>query len=124
MRIVLLTLFLVWAASVTNLATAEAASPFGFLGIPSRGETTTVAQANSPGPLAKMSDSTKRFVSNTTSVFTPKKPPVKRTGTTKVIKAKRPEPPKQGFFKSLFYPEPPPPPKTINDFMSMKQVLP
>jgi hypothetical protein len=72
----------------------------------------------------KMTGSTKRLVSNTTGMLTPKKTTIKKSGTTAYYKAPLPPQEKPGFFKSLFQPEPPPVPKTIKEWMSLKQIHP
>ena|SRR5262245_13482313 len=77
-----------------------------------------------PTVLTKMTDGTKRFVSSTTNMFAPKKHVTRKSGTTAIHRAKVPERPKQGFFQQLFKPEPPPPPKTVKEWMSLKQVHP
>jgi hypothetical protein len=71
---------------------------------------------DSTGPL--------RLLASTTGFFKPKTVTTRKSGLTGVQKAKRTEQPKQGFFKSMFNPEPPPPPKTIKEWMSLKQIHP
>lgn len=119
-----LTLGLLWLGSVA----AQAASPFGGLGFSSGPTSATRHPQPTPTVLDKMSAGTKRFVSNTKDALTPKKltakKPAKKSGTSTARKAKRPEPPKQGFFKQLFNPDPPPPPKTVEEWMSLEQVHP
>jgi len=78
----------------------------------------------SPSVLTKMSNTTKRAVNNTKNALTPKKTVAKNTGATKTYKPKAVKEEKPGFFKSLFNPEPPPPPKTIKEWMSLKQIHP
>lgn len=117
-------------ALATQLAAAGAAaellSPSTWFG---GGKTTLSTKPKSsllktPPVVSKMSDGTKRLLSSPTKMFKPKPKPIKKSGTTNIIKAKRPEAEKQGFFKSMFSPEPPPPPKTIKEWMSLKQVHP
>lgn len=84
----------------------------------------TSKSIKTPQVVTKMTDGTKRLVSNTTNIFTPGKTTTRRSGTTNVEKAKKPPQEKQGFFKSMFNPEPPPPPKTIKEWMSLKQIHP
>lgn len=95
------------------------------------GKTTLSSKPNPKGSLlkappvvGKMTNGTKRLLTNPTSIFKPKPKQVNKSGTTKVTKAKRSEPGKQGFFKSMFNPEPPPPPKTIKEWMSLEQIHP
>jgi hypothetical protein len=108
---------------------AFARSPLTWLGMGQdkspAARTREVSQSSrTPAVFAKMSDGTKRLVGNTKKLFVPAKPPVKRRGVTATHPARRPEPPKQSFFKRLFNPEPPPPPKTVNEWMSLKHVHP
>jgi hypothetical protein len=77
-----------------------------------------------PQVVTKMGSGTKRLVSNTTSMLTPKKTTTRKSGTTGMERAKKPQEEKPGFFQSLFHPEPPPPPKTIKEWMSLKQIHP
>jgi hypothetical protein len=118
----------VWCVVAYAGHAALARSPLAWLGLgndksPTR--TTEVSQSSrTPAVLAKMSDGTKRLVGNTKKLFVPAKPPVKRRGVTATHHARRPEPPKQSFFKRLFNPEPPPPPKTVNEWMSLDHVHP
>ncbi|HTM54610.1 MAG TPA: hypothetical protein VL175_11310 [Pirellulales bacterium] len=65
-----------------------------------------------------------RLVANPMNIFKPKTVTTRKSGLTGVQKAKKTEQPKQGFFKSMFNPEPPPPPKTIKEWMSLKQIHP
>jgi hypothetical protein len=76
---------------------------------------------STPTVFAKMSSSTKRFVNNTKSIFSPKKKSKSKSATGLVSRQKPPEP---GFFHKLFHPEPPPPPRTIEEWMSLKQIHP
>jgi hypothetical protein len=84
----------------------------------------TSKSTKTPQVVTKMTDGTKRLVSNTTNVFTPSKTTTRKSGTTGMEIAKKPPQEKQGFFKSMFNPEPPPPPKTIKEWMSLKQIHP
>jgi hypothetical protein len=84
----------------------------------------TSKSSKTPQVVTKMTDGTKRLVGNTTSVFKPSKPTTRKSGTTNIEIAKKPPQEKQGFFKSLFNPEPPPPPKTIKEWMALKQIHP
>jgi hypothetical protein len=103
----------------------ELPSPSSWFGGGNKSSATiTERNKKGPGVMSQMADSTKRVLTYPTSKLAPKKKPVKKTGTTAIIKAKRPEPEKQGFFKSMFAPEPPPPPKTIREWMSLKQIRP
>src|SRR5262245_9199533 len=61
-------------------------------------------KANSPSVVSRMAGGTKRMVSNTTGMLTPKKTMVKKSGTTAIQRAPLPRQEKQGFFKSLFHP--------------------
>lgn len=120
------------ASCATLCAAAELLSPSTWFGGGS-GKTTLSSKPNSkssllkaPPVVGKMTNGTKRLLSSPTSIFKPKtKPkPVKKSGTTKVTKAKRTEPEKEGFFKSILNPEPPPPPKTIKEWMALEQIHP
>jgi hypothetical protein len=75
-----------------------------------------------PTVFAKMNSSTKRFVNNTKSIFSPKKKSSKGKSATGLVS--RQKPPEPGFFYKLFHPEPPPPPRTIDEWMSLKQIHP
>ena len=77
--------------------------------------------SKTPTVFAKMSSGTKRFVNNTKNIFSPKKNSKGRSATGLVSRQKPPEP---GFFHKLFDPEPPPPPRTIDEWMSLKQIHP
>jgi hypothetical protein len=81
---------------------------------------------STPSAVTNLSKGTKQIVTSTKNVLTPKKPQsVRKSGTTGGQIAKNPKPAdKPGFFKSMFHPEPPPPPKTIKEWMSLKQVHP
>jgi hypothetical protein len=84
----------------------------------------TTTSAKKAGALTKASAGTKRFVANTKNLLSFKKsPPTKRTGTVATHSA-RPKKDEPGFFHRLFNPEPPPPPKTIEEWMSLKQIHP
>jgi hypothetical protein len=121
-----------WILSLAYLIVAapaaEAASPFSWFGFgkqPAATKTTNVSQSShTPAVFARMAGGTRRMVTNTKNLFTPKKQPVKRQGATTSHSAKKPEPPKQSFFKQLFHPEPPPPPKTVGEWMTLDQVHP
>ena len=80
--------------------------------------------SKTPQLLSKMTGGTKRLVSNTTGMFKPKTVTTRKSGLTGVQKAKKPEQPKQGLIQSMLHPEPPPPPKTIKEWMSLKQIHP
>jgi hypothetical protein len=85
----------------------------------------TSKSIKTPQVVTKMTDGTKRLVSNTANVFTPgKTTTTRKSGTTGFVKAQKPPQEKQGFFKSMFNPEPPPPPKTVKEWMSLKQIHP
>jgi hypothetical protein len=82
----------------------------------------STTQSKSPSVVTKMSAGTRRLANNTKSMLTPKKPATR--GTKVVQSSKKATDEKPGFFKSMFAPEPPPPPKTIKEWMSLKQVHP
>ncbi len=74
--------------------------------------------------IGKMTDGTRRLVNGTKSMLLPKKQqPVRKSGTTAIHK-KNAEPPKQGFFHSWFHSEPPQTPRTMREWMALKQVQP
>ena len=85
----------------------------------------TSSAAKKPAVLTKVSASTKRLVNGTKNMLSFKKPtaPVKRSGVI-ATHSSRPKQEAPGFFQKLFHPEPPPPPKTIEEWMSLKQVHP
>jgi hypothetical protein len=125
MRIACILPLLAWclAASMPQ-ARGEGFSPFGWLS-GNRAETTNVSgYSKTPTVLAKMKGGTQRFVNGTKDLFVAKKPPVKTRGATGTRHAKRPEPPKQSFFKRWFNPEPPPPPRTVDEWMKLDQIHP
>ena len=78
---------------------------------------------NTPTVFAKMSSGTKRFVNSTKSIFSPKKSSSKSSHSATGL-VSRHKPPEPGFFHKLFHPEPPPPPRTIDEWMSLKQIHP
>lgn len=90
------------------------------------GETVRTAGGSSkmPAMVTKMTGGTKRLVTNTANKLSPKKTTTRKSGTTGLVRAKDPREEKPGFFQSLFHPEPPPPPKTIKEWMSLKQIHP
>jgi hypothetical protein len=105
--------------------TAPAASGSSWFGSGTGDKSKTTAKASkSPTVVAKMTDGTKRLVSNTTGIFKPKTVTIRKSGLTGTKNPKKSEPEKQGFFQSIFHPEPPPPPKTIKEWMSLKQIHP
>ena len=64
------------------------------------------------------------MVDGTKNMFSSKKKaPKKVTGTTGIY-TMHPKQEEPGFFHKLFHPEPPPPPKTIDEWMSLKQIHP
>lgn len=122
-------LALLTIALATPCAAAELLSPSTWFGGGKTTLSSKPAPKNSllkaPPVVGRMTDGTKRLLSSPTSLFKKTKPKqVKTSGATKITKAKRTEPEKQGFFKSLFNPEPPPPPKTIKEWMSLEQIHP
>ncbi|HEY2893064.1 MAG TPA: hypothetical protein VGJ16_02580 [Pirellulales bacterium] len=86
-------------------------------------ESTKKSRGNSDSGLNNMT-SPMHLVASPMSIFKPKTVTTRKSGLTGVQKAKKTEQPKQGFFKSMFNPEPPPPPKTIKEWMSLKQIHP
>jgi hypothetical protein len=84
------------------------------------------SNSSTPSVVTNLSNGTKHFVTSTKNILTPKKQPsVRKSGTTGMQVAKDSKPAdKPGFFKSMFHPEPPPPPKTIKEWMSLKQIHP
>jgi hypothetical protein len=83
------------------------------------------AQTSSkPAVVTKVTDGTRRWVSNTKSMLMPSKPaPVRKSGTTAIHKKNANED-KPGFFKSWFAPKPPQTPRTIKEWMALKQPKP
>jgi hypothetical protein len=81
---------------------------------------------STPSIGTKLTTGPKHIVTGTKNMLTPKKPQtVRKSGTTGVQIAKSPKSAdKPGFFKSMLHPEPPPPPKTIKEWMSLKQIHP
>jgi hypothetical protein len=82
----------------------------------------STSTSKSPSLATKMSDGTKRLASGTKNLFTAKKPTSRGMSHAQSSKFSRDE--KPGLLKSMFNPEPPPPPKTIKEWMSLKQVHP
>jgi hypothetical protein len=77
-----------------------------------------------PAVVSKMTDGTRRLVSNTKSMLMPSKPaPVRKSGTTAIHKKNATEN-KPGFFTSWFAPKPPQTPRTIKEWMALKQPKP
>lgn len=117
------------AVSASATRADEKSSPFSWLGFGSHKSgavaTTNVSRTSkTPQAFAKMTSGTKRFFTNTKSLFVAKKPPAKKRGVTATRRAARPEPPKQNIFKRLFNPEPPPPPRTVEEWMALEQIRP
>ncbi len=85
----------------------------------------SAAASKSPAVMSKMTDGTKRFVNSTKSMLMPKKPTTTRKGGVTAVHKKNPPPEQQGFFKSLFQPAPKPQqPRTIKEWMALKQIHP
>lgn len=117
------------ATCATSCAAAELLSPSTWFGgggktTLSSKPTTKSSLLKAPPVVGRMTSGTKRLLSTPTSIFKSKPKPVKKSGITKVTKAKRTEPEKEGFFKSIFNPELPPPPKTIKEWMALEQIHP
>lgn len=132
LAVLLTVMFCCLAAGLSDARGADGRSPFSWLGF-GRGESQPAKTANvsskskTPPVFAKMTDDTRRLMSNTKNLFVPKKPkktPSKKRGVTATHRDVRHEPPKQSFFQRLFNPEPPPPPRTIDEWMSLEQVHP
>lgn len=106
----------------------SAGSWLPFSGSASKGARTKKVASNSSSPsvATNLSKRTKHFVTSPKDIFTQKKQPsVRKSGTTGLQVAKDSKPAdKPGLFKSMFHPEPPPPPKTIKEWMSLKQIHP
>lgn len=127
-------LFLALGLVALSAATAQAAWDSPFTGWFGSGKDKSVAKTSTaqrtsgklktPRVVTKMTDGTKRLASNTTGMLTPKKATTRKSGTTDIKRAKNSKQEKPGFFKSLFSSEPPPPPKTIKEWMSLKQIHP
>lgn len=85
----------------------------------------TTGASKTPQVIKSITDAPKRLVSSTKSMLTPKSSTTaKRSGTTSGQSSKNSQDAKPGFFKSLLNPEPPPPPRTIQDWMKLKQIHP
>ncbi len=106
--------------------TAQAASEAPHGNWPGIGASKPKAASSpkSPQGIARITAAPKRFVSSTKNMLTPKKNVTRKSGTTGIQRAKSSRDEKPGYFKSLFTSEPPPPPKTINEWMSLKQIHP
>jgi hypothetical protein len=77
-----------------------------------------------PAVVTKMTNGTRRLVSNTKNMLMPSKPAtVRKSGTTAIHKKNATEN-KPGFFKSWFAPQPPQTPRTIKEWMALKQPKP
>lgn len=108
-----------------DVARAEGSSWFGLGKSSSGAKTTKVSSTKNSGMLSGVTNGTKNLVNGTKAVFTPKKKPsVRKGGTTAIHPAKKTPTEKQGFFSSLVNPQPPPPPKTIKEYMELKQIHP
>jgi hypothetical protein len=103
---------------------ALAASDGSWFGSGSGDKPKASAKTKSPTVVANLTDGTKRLVSSTTGIFKPKTVTIRKSGLTGTKNPKKSDPPKQGFFQSMLHPEPPPPPKTIKEWMSLKQIHP
>lgn len=112
------------AIATPQPASAAIGSWFGLGKDEASADAKTTEASKTPQVMGKMTGGTKRLVSNTTGLFKPKTVTTRKSGLTGVKKAKKYEEPKPGFFQSLFHPEPPPPPKTIKEWMSLKQIHP
>jgi hypothetical protein len=110
-----------FASAVVLLAFAATVRAASFTG---GDESTKKPGGNSDSVPNVTTASPMRLVASPISIFKPKTVTTRKSGLTGVQKAKKTEQPKQGFFKSMFNPEPPPPPKTIKEWMSLKQIHP
>ncbi len=114
-------------AGLTLVTFAPAQAHASWLPFASRTKASTPAKntgGSSVPIVSSLSQSTKKLVSSPTSLLASKKQtPVRQSGTTGLQSSKSKQE-KPGFFKSLFYSEPPPPPKTIKDWMKLKQIHP
>ena len=100
-----------------------------FWGKDQAAATTTSAKGGSafkkPAVLTKMSSGTKRMVSNTKNLLTPKKPAKgPKLGVTSTRRAEKPQAPQQSWFGRTFNPQPTPPPRTMGEWMALEQPLP
>lgn len=113
------------ALSVGTVRAATEGQSRGYFGLSSKKILPSKRTESKPTVITKMTNSTKRLVSNTTNKLTPKKnAATKKSGTTAVYPKQTNKDEKQGFFKSMFNPEPPPPPKTVKEWMQLKQIHP
>ncbi len=116
---------------LTAQAASEASSggswlPFGNSASKPAKTRKVSSKSSSPSAVTNLSNGTKNLVTSTKNILTPKKQPsVRKSGTAGLQVAKGAKSAdKPGFFKSMFHPEPPPPPKTIKEWMSLKQIHP
>jgi hypothetical protein len=132
-RSLFLALGLVAVSATTTHAAWGSSSVAGWFGLGNDKSKVVAKTTNVPGTsgtlktprvVTKMADGTKRLASSTTSMLSPKKITTRKSGTTSIERAKDTKEEKPGFFKSLFHSEPPPPPKTIKEWMSLKQIHP
>ena len=127
---------LLLVAAVAGAATAADSDSSGVAGwlkpksAKSGGKPTTrnvSAAGSKPSMMTNITNAPKRFVSSTKTLLSPKKSqsaPAKRSTASSRVSSKSNPPQSPGFFKSLFSPEEPPPPKTVGDWMKLKQVRP
>ncbi|MGD9721629.1 MAG: hypothetical protein AB7O59_05925 [Pirellulales bacterium] len=123
------------AASIVWLSAATAQAgfpwcPWGCCGGQSASAAPVTNVANtgqgvrSPAMITKVGTSTKRLVTNTKNLLTFNKPLSAKKAGTSAMTVGRPPYKEPGFFYKLFHPEPPPPPRTIEEWMSLKQIHP
>jgi hypothetical protein len=93
---------------------------------PSKTTKKTASKPSKPGVVKNLSNGTKSLMTNTKNALTPKKTTtVKKSGSSGKKASNNPKTPdKPGFLDSMIHPEPPPPPKTIKEWMSLKQIHP
>jgi hypothetical protein len=120
------TLLAVWLLlGVVHVQAAEKPSAFAWLGkSKSSTESAKGSGLKMPPLLTKMSSGTKRVVTGTKNLVTPKKPPKKTSGVVAVRKAEKSRPPQQSMLGRIFNPQPTQPPSTVAEWMSLEQVKP
>ncbi len=99
-----------WGKSQTTTATTSAKGGSAF---------------KKPAVLTKMSSGTKRMVTNTKNLLSPKMPSKEpKLGVTSIKRAEKQQAPQQSWFGRMFNPQPTPPPRTMGEWMALDQPLP
>jgi hypothetical protein len=125
--LLLLSVTAAWLAP--RAARADESSKRSWFGLGSSSQTavktTNVSNTTSPSVFSGVTNGTKNLMSGTKNLLTPKKKaPVRKSGLTATHSINTPPAMKPGTFSSWFNNEPPPPPRTIKEWMALKQIHP